>query len=397
MGSTSNTKPVLQPKELHVNPVETVWENLGGFHEWSGERLEEGSTVNLDLDSRDGRLGLTLRPRAEVGRWVSPTVRLYQSLEAGSRLIPSWQTLTPKGSDASVSLQMVSGEGESGWYDVADWALHASKDSPRTSKAAQKDDFGAMSVDTFVSGRRIDGYRVLVDFHSKGSATPRLIKFGVQVAPVHGAVATSETTITGSIELPVPEFSQHGHKREFPAIDGGGDNWCSSTSTAMDMAYWGVGPTAAELNALPFDPLFGARGRKEPEVVHAALHTYDSGYGKTGGTGNWSFNTAYASEYGLDATVRFFPSLIPVEELVKKGVPVVASLRWPAGGLPGAALDESSGHLVVIRGFRPGKVIVNDPATHGKLKGFSVRREYDRPAFEASWSGIAYAIAPWSY
>ena len=42
-------------------------------------------------------------------------------------------------------------------------------------------------------------------------------------------------------ELAVPTLSQETHAGHFPEYDGGGEAWCSPTSTAMVLGYWGSG------------------------------------------------------------------------------------------------------------------------------------------------------------
>ena len=116
-----------------------------------------------------------------------------------------------------------------------------------------------------------------------------------------------------------------------------------------------------------------------------------------GGNGNWPFNTAYASSFGLRASVNRFDSLGQVERWVAAGVPVVASIAWKRGELSGAPIPGSDGHLLVIRGFDlSGNVIVNDPAGRDDSQ---VRRVYRRDEFARAWfssgsDGVAYLVYP---
>ncbi len=179
-----------------------------------------------------------------------------------------------------------------------------------------------------------------------------------------------------AIDLDVPAFAQMPHHGHFPAYDGGGASWCSPASLAMVLAYWGAGPSVADL-------AWVGEGHDDPQVDHAARHTYDAAYG---GCGNWSFGAAYAAGFGLDAVVTKLESLREVEELLDVGVPVIASIAAGPGELPGFALVEgTAGHLVVVRGVTElGEPIVNDPAaaTNG-----GVKRTYPRAAFERAWLG----------
>jgi uncharacterized protein YvpB len=151
----------------------------------------------------------------------------------------------------------------------------------------------------------------------------------------------------------------------------GGEVWCSPTSTAMVLRYW---------------------GRSVP-VPRAAARTYDHAYA---GTGNWPFNTAYAASFGLDAYVTRMGSLAQVEEWISAGVPVIISIGFEEGELPGAPVAWSNGHIIVVRGFtRDGDVIVNDPAGSSDAK---VRYVYDRAALQRAWrsssGGTVYLIHP---
>jgi hypothetical protein len=166
----------------------------------------------------------------------------------------------------------------------------------------------------------------------------------------------------------------------------GGEVWCSPTSLSMVMAYW-AGKTG--------DP-----NLNQP-VPMIAAGTYDHVYQ---GWGNWPFNTAYASAYGLKATVSRFSSIEQVERWIEMGVPVMASIAWDnrygERQLSGAPLTLSEGHVLVIGGFDPaGNVIVNDPAGSDDSQ---VRRVYRRDEFARAWfsgsGGVVYLVYPrgWS-
>jgi hypothetical protein len=153
------------------------------------------------------------------------------------------------------------------------------------------------------------------------------------------------------------------------AYPDGGEAWCSPTSVSMVLAHYGI----------------------DVPVPRAAADTYDWAYD---GCGNWSFNVAYASRFGLDAYVDRFSSLFEVERAILEGVPVVASYAWDAGELEGAPVERTDGHLGVIVGFdERGDPVLNDPAAP---EDRAVRRSYPRWQFERQWllrsGGTAYVI-----
>ena len=109
--------------------------------------------------------------------------------------------------------------------------------------------------------------------------------------------------------------------------------------------------------------------------------------------GNWLFNTAYASQQGVDAFVWRFSSLRELEETCTSGSLVVASIAYQAGELPGAPQKQTPGHLVLIRGYENGKILVADPA--GETAAH-VLCAYDAKPFARAWlcnkKGAAYLL-----
>lgn len=174
----------------------------------------------------------------------------------------------------------------------------------------------------------------------------------------------------------------------------------------MVLAYWGSGPAEFHDSSVVFpDNRAGARGapadtrdgpgHAHPAVVSAAVGTYDYAYG---GTGNWSFNAAYAATFGMVASISRLHSLAEAETFVEAGIPLVASLSFGRGELSGAGYA-TAGHLLVIVGFSAnGDVVVNDPASHAVASNDEVRTIYDRAQFERLWlqssGGLVYVIRP---
>jgi hypothetical protein len=164
------------------------------------------------------------------------------------------------------------------------------------------------------------------------------------------------------VVLDVPGISQYDSA--YPNERG----WCSPASLAMLLEYWGL-PQAL------------------PDVARAV---YDDVYG---GTGNWTFNTAYASSLGVCAAVVHLEGLDHAGLFLAAGIPLALSFAWrDRNELPGAALESSNGHLAVLRGFSAnGDPHVNDPAQA------EVPTIYPRAALDRLWrahGGIAYALVP---
>jgi hypothetical protein len=161
--------------------------------------------------------------------------------------------------------------------------------------------------------------------------------------------------------LDVPAFSQTvgGHPESTRA-------WCSPASLTMLLRYHGV----------------------NVDVATVARAVFDASYD---GTGNWAFNVAYAGVCGLRGVVAYLRGLDHVAAFVEAGLPVAISIAWNARELPGAPREHSDGHLLVVRGFEPAAVLVNDPAQP------AVVTRYDRAALDRAFRGhgsVAYLIAP---
>jgi hypothetical protein len=197
-------------------------------------------------------------------------------------------------------------------------------------------------------------------------------------------VPTSRPGVARGVVLDVPRYSQMIHDGQYRQYGGGGEAWCSPTSTSMVLGYYGALPRPRDYAWV--DPSY-----RERWVDHAARMTYDHDYD---GTGNWPFNTAYAAGLAGHAFVTRLHSLRDAEVLVRAGIPVVASIAFASRQLAGAPISASDGHLVVIVGFTAtGDPVVNDPAAR---RDAGVRRTYDRGQFENAWlrrsGGTAYVI-----
>jgi hypothetical protein len=127
---------------------------------------------------------------------------------------------------------------------------------------------------------------------------------------------------------------------------------------------------------------------KSVPIVRSGV--YDAVYE---GTGNWSFNVAFAgSQPGLIGYAARLSGLAELESLTTAGIPVVCSVSWYL--LHGEPIQEDEqGHLVVLNGFMPnGDPVFNDPGKRGE-----VRKTYKRSDFEAAWNHskrTVYVITP---
>jgi hypothetical protein len=344
-----------------------------------------GSVAGTQVDA--ARVSLT--PGETSGRWTSARIDPGFGF---NRLVASWNADTPADSSIKIEVQATTDMGGlTDWYTLGIWAAddHAVQ---RTSVRDQADANAQIDTDTLRAREKpFTAYtlRLTLERPTVDDPSPSVRMLGAQVSNTRfePGQGTSAPLGLDAIELPVPAYSQELHARQYPQFGGGGEAWCSPTSTEMVVEYWGRGPTADDLAWV--DPSYA-----DPSIDHAARSSFDAAYR---GTGNWPFNTAYAARFSLDAFVTQLRSLTEAEQLVRAGVPLVVSIASNPHELSGFLFEGgTNGHLVVIVGFdAAGNPIVNDPAAWTDA---SVRRVYDRAQFERVWlrgsGGTAYVIHP---
>lgn len=322
----------------------------------------------------------------EAGSWTSAW---HDPGFAFSQAVPSWNAATPAHTWIQVELRAQTQDArETTWYVLGRWAS-SDDDFHRTSVPRQDDEDASIAIDTFVPKRAMLAYQLrLTLYREAGScAAPTVTKLSTVVANDAEPYSPSATTMTSTVILPVPEYSQEIHAGHYPEFDGGGEAWCSPTSTSMLLGFWGRGPTPADYSYVTAaDP-----GHQDPWVDYAARFTYDY---NDHGAGNWPFNVAYAHTFGLEGAVTQLRSLAEAEQYVKLGIPLVASLSFGSGKLDGFLFKSTNGHLLTIVGFTAsGDVVSNDPAA---LSDDDVQRVYDRAQFEQAWmestGGLVYLL-----
>jgi hypothetical protein len=391
------------------------------FQDWSSYPDWRSGTHQGTLAIPGGKTGITIgRPAGTVeetdqhtgvvrtwqyATWTSPVTRIgFDATE----LVASWNAATPAGTWIKVELQGTYNTGtRTPWYLMGKWAS-GDQDIRRTTLDGQGDPWSTIFTDTFSiddasRGVLLTSYQLRLSlYRAPGqSRSPRVWMLGAMSSnvPDRFTVTPSAGHIAWGRELAVPRYSQNIHIGEYPEYDGGGEAWCSPTSTQMVVEYYGFRPSAEDVSWV--NPEYA-----DPQVDHAARFTYDSEYQ---GTGNWPFNTAYAASYlGLDGIVTRLHSLDEIERFIRAGIPVVTSQSFLESELDGAGYG-TAGHLFVVVGFTAtGDVIVNDPASSSND---AVRNVYKRSQFEQIWlrtkrhradgsvaggsGGIAYLIKPW--
>lgn len=376
---------------------------------WDSRRdFVRGASDNVRFD-RDGSLVVRSGTRTagytdpfgdgtertyDVGSWTSPVVELGY---AGDEAVASWNARTPTGTFVETTFRGRKTDGTwTKWYVLGRWASgndFAGGDIHRTSLDGQNDQDAAIYTDTFSvrTGKEIGAYQVRATlYRPRGSAaTPTLDALSVMSNEYIGTYdrPTSAFTLGRQVELAVPRFSQNIHRGEYPEFGGGGQVWCSPTSTSMVQYSFG------DDHEVPASELAGiVAPNGDPQVPYAAINTWDYTYE---GAGNWPFNAAYAHRFGLDTFVTRLRSLAEAERFIAAGIPVITSLNWELAEMPEAGY-ETDGHLMVIIGFTAdGDPILNDPASNSND---GVRNVYTRRNFERVWQdstdGIVYLYHP---
>ncbi len=270
----------------------------------------------------------------------SPPREVLLRVPRATRAVVSWNTLAPSGTIA-VRIHRVDGT-VSDPLPYAAWSPHE-----RRSFSATGDDV-RVEVDVVASGIPFDGVSVTssADLDAVAVTVPDehpVRDMRADAAPVH---------VSPLSQFFAPFFGERG--------------WCSATASAM---------------------LLGAHGIAT-DVTEVVRGVADAAYG---GTGNWSFNVAHAGARGLRAAVAYLRGIEHAGAFVRAGLPVAISIGWTAGELPGAPLEQSAGHVIVLRGLDGDDAIVNDPAHP------DVATRYPRAALDGVFrkhGGAAYLVAP---
>lgn len=301
------------------------------------------------------------------GIWTSPE---YATEFPITEVLPSWNVDTP--GDSGVKFYIRSrdmGTREwSPWLYIGSWG----RTLPR-GKQTITFGGGEVDIDYLKLTKPADRYQmraVLESFDVDGESTPSvrrltMVYSGVVKDEQERARLTRPIKIEGewARTLDVPFFTQGDAP---PALK---PRICSPTSVTMVMQYQG----------------------DQGAMVENALAIYDPEYEIFG---NWGRAVAYAGQRGFDAYLDRIRTWEQVKAYIAQGQPVIASIRFESGTFPSNVMDQTNGHLVVIRGLTPeGDAVMNDSASKKRGEGIVYRSD----ELARAWlrhGGVAYIIRP---
>jgi hypothetical protein len=267
-----------------------------------------------------------------------------------AHLLPSFAPLT----DAPLAFRFeLSAHVEGEWSAwAASATIGAAKFEPLPSAAPPL----TCDVDVFRAAPAVDAVRLRVRVRT--AATMRWI---VALSAADGAPPDLRVAEGADARLEVPALSQ----AEADATLGA--RICSPTCVAMVLGYWGRAAAPAAVAA---------------EVFHPALDIY----------GVWPAAVRAAAARGVAGYLLRFPDWATARWCLERGIPIVASVRYAAGELSGAAIATTPGHLLVLVGLEGAAVLVNDPAAPTAA---SVPRRYRADEFGRVWlarGGVGYVL-----
>jgi hypothetical protein len=283
------------------------------------------------------------------------TIITKQDIAEFTQLIFSWNAVRPCKGYYSFYVQVRDAKTKTwgSWHKMIDWGAAIQKSYFTKSDGYAQYFHVRLETDAF---RKADAFKIKLQAHD-GANLSLVHRFTVNVSDFTKFISeqAKDLTYLSSIYVPnVPQKSQmvldHPRSHEL----------CSPTSSSMMTSY---------LCDCHVDPIDFAQ-----KVFDSGLNAY----------GSWPFNTAHAYERCSGAaffsTVRF-NSFADLHAFLKRGVPVVVSVR---GYLQGAPKSYPKGHLLVVVGYDAKKreVLCHDPAFTADEK---TQVRYSLESFLAAW------------
>ena len=242
------------------------------------------------------------------------------------------------------------------------WVGGATIGEARFAPVAERSDALAADIDEFRASAPVEAVRLRLRVSAADPDALFREPWLVSLSAWDGeAAATDGRKAGGAARLAVPAVSQMAEEEAIRL------RICSPASVAMVLAYYGA---RVDLAAL-------AR-----EIFHPGLDRF----------GVWPAAIVAAARRGLAGYLLRFPDWESAAWCLERGMPVIASVRYGAGELAGAAIAETTGHLLVLTGWEGGEVLVNDPAapTAGE-----VARRYPLDGLRRVWlarGGVGYVL-----
>jgi hypothetical protein len=293
--------------------------------------------------------------------WTSPVIETEITWD---ELVLSWNVETLPDVRLVFEVRALDEVRASVFYNLGRWSPPGSP-KPRESVRGQNDEFARVDTDTLQLHRPASRFQLRVRAEGEFDASQmKLLGISLRNGKTRPPTLPALKRAWGKV-LEVPEISQMAYPN--------GGVLCSPATVSMLLSYW-----ANQRDNCGW----------RQDVPEIASGVYDRNWK---GTGNWSFNVAFAGSLpGMRGYVSRLTDISELEELVAAGVPIGLSVCYTK--LRGKA-GEPSGHLVVCTGFtREGNVIINDPGTSE-----GVRKTFPRSALASAWThsgNTVYLIYP---
>lgn len=279
----------------------------------------------------------------------------WRPRSAARHLLPAFSAISAIDYSLRFEVSVLAPDGWSPW--ATSETLGSASFSPLPARAAGLH----ADVDVFTTTAPIEAVRLRVRLPAADAATVLATPWLLTLSACDLAPPGSDGGPAASPRLEVPALSQ---MREGGAL---GARVCSPTSVAMVLAYFGITDSVPRLAA---------------EMFHPGLDLY----------GVWPAAICAAGRRGVLGYLLRFPDWTAARWCLDHGLPIIASVRYAAGELAGAAVAATVGHLLVLTGYEGEHVLVNDPAAPDAS---SVRRRYALSELTRAWlerTGVGYVL-----
>jgi hypothetical protein len=219
-----------------------------------------------------------------------------------------------------------------------------------------------VDVDVFRARGLVEAVRARARVRGCAAAAVAQARWLLALSAAEPAPTAPLPPAAGAARLDVPALSQTEADRAIA------HRICSPTCVAMVLGYWQRPAPLAALAA---------------EMFHPGVDLY----------GVWPAAIMAAGRRGVAGYLLRFPDWSAAAWCLGRRLPVIASVRYRAGELGGAAIAETAGHLLVLTGWEGDEVLVNDPAAPPP----AVARRHRLEELARVWlerSGVGYVFFP---